>query len=80
MRFATRSVVIALEDSTAINQIRDLLFNRNYSLIIEKSVFKCMMKVQDQERHFLIVYMDETKNNFLDLIGILKKSDLDCQL
>lgn len=74
MSGATRSVVIASEDSVATNQISKLLLNRNYSPIIEKSALKCIIKALDQELFFLILDLDRAKSNFLDLIGIIKKT------
>lgn len=74
MSRATRSVVIASEDVDTIRQIQELLINRDYTPVIEKSALKCIVKVLDQEQHFLILDLDRSKGNFLDLIGIIKKT------
>lgn len=74
MSRATRSVVIASEDADVVSQIQELLLTRNYTPIIEKSALKCIAKVLDQEQHFLILDLDRSKSNFLDLIGIIKKT------
>ena len=71
---ATKSVVVATEDPVIINQIGSILVQHDYSILVEKSAIKSILKILEQEIYFLILDLDILSNSHLDLINIIRKT------
>ena len=69
-----RSIVIATEDPVVINQLSTILLRYDYSVIIEKSTIKSILKILEQEIKFLILDIDSPQNSNMDLIDIIKRT------
>ena len=73
MIHAIKSVVIATEDPVVINKISSILLQHNYSIEIEKSTTKSILKILEKEIEFLILDIDYPQNSNMDLIDIIRK-------
>ena len=69
-----KTVVIATEDPVVINQLSTILMQHDYSIIIEKSTIKSILKILEQEIDFLILDIDSPENSNMDLIDIIRKT------
>jgi len=69
-----KSVVIASEDPVVINELSTLLIRHDYSIIIEKSTIKSIIKILEHTIDFLILDFEQTQNSNMDLINIIRKT------
>lgn len=68
-----RSAVIVTEDPNVIKQIGSLLIQYDYSLLVEKSKIKSIVKILEQEINLIVVDTEIQGNSHLDLINIIRK-------
>ena len=68
------TVVIATDDRALISKLSGILLERNYSIVIEKSKTRSVLKILDQKIDLLILDLDDQKSSCLDLINIIKKT------
>ncbi len=68
----SKSVLISTKDPVMIDQMSDILLKHDYSIIIEKSTSKFILKVLEQDIFLIIMDLDTTDNSKLDLIKIIK--------
>ena len=70
----TATVVIATNDIPSINKLSAILIERDYSIIIEKSKIRSILKILDQKIDCIILDLDTPQDASLDLIGIIKRT------
>ena len=71
---AIRSVVILTEDPNVINQLGKTFMNHDYSIIIEKSKIKSIIKILEQHIDLIILDTDHFETSIFDLISIIQKT------
>lgn len=65
--------VIASEDIMVIGQVSTMVSERDYSVIIVKSAIKSILKILEEKIDLLILDLDFSQNNLIDLINIIKR-------
>ena len=73
MNEVAKSVVIATNDPDVKKQISSLLTQYAFSIVIEKSTIKSILKILEQEIDFIILDFDTLPNSSIDLISIVRK-------
>lgn len=71
---AIRSVVILTEDSDVINQLGKTFMSHDYSIIIEKSKIKSIIKILEQHIDLIILDTEDFETSIIDLISIIRKT------
>ena len=65
--------IIASEDPIITDQIRGIIIKHGYSIISAKTALNSILKILEKQVDLLIIDLDFTQNNSLDLIKIIKK-------
>ncbi len=71
---AIRSVVILTEDSDVINQLGKTFMSHDYSIIIEKSKIKSIIKILEQHIDLIILDTEDFETSIIDLVSIIQKT------
>lgn len=69
-----KSVVIATEDTTALHQLNQLLLQKDYSIIIEKSQTQSILKILEHQIDLLILDVGMPDSSKLDFVKIIRKT------
>ena len=69
-----RSLIIATEDSEVINQLSNIILEEDYSIIIEKSQTKSILKVLEHHVDLLILDLAQPDSSKMDLVNIIRKT------
>lgn len=68
------SVLVVTEDSALANQLNSIFKKHNYSVIIEKSKIKSILKILEQDITLIMIDIDLPVNSHLDFVNIIKKT------
>ena len=69
-----RSMIIATEDSEVINQLSSLFLTEDYTITIEKSQTKTILKALEQQVDLLILDLAQPDSSKMDLVNIIRKT------
>ena len=69
-----KSALLVTENEILIQQLNDIFLKNNYSLYIEKSKIKSILKLLQQEINLIMIYIDGSLNFNLELIDIIKRT------
>jgi DNA-binding NtrC family response regulator len=68
------SVLLVTEDPMLIKQLNSILQNQDYSVIIEDSKIKSILKILENDVSLIMIDIDMPMNSHIDLIMIIKKT------
>ncbi len=69
-----RSLIIATEDSEVINQLSNIILEEDFSIIIEKSQTKSILKALERHVDLLILDLAQPDASKMDLLNIIRKT------
>jgi len=69
-----RSMLLVAEDENLIQQVSNQFSKHNYSVVIENSKIKSILKMLQQNIDLIMIDIDVTVNLNLDLIDIIRRT------
>ncbi|MBD3290978.1 response regulator [candidate division KSB1 bacterium] len=69
-----RSLIIATEDSEVISQLSKIFLAEDYTIIIEKSQTKTILKALEHQVDLLVLDLAQPDTSKMDLVNIIRKT------